>query len=87
MVGIPSLPSEQAFSIAGDIVTKKRNRMVGSTIKLLMLTQAWLGLPEVEVWEEVVETCGEDGNYEADTEGDGEPLQALDSGAVGRSFS
>jgi len=32
------MPSEQAFSVAGDIVTKKRNRMVGSTIKLLMLT-------------------------------------------------
>jgi len=42
------------------------------------LTKAWLGLPEVEVWEEVEETSGEDGNYEADTEGDGEPLQALD---------
>ena len=87
MVGMPSVPSEQAFSVAGDIVTKKRNRMVGSTIKLLLLTKAWLGLPEVEVWEEAEETRGEDGNYEADTEGDGEPLQALDSGAVGRSFS
>jgi len=66
------VPSEQAFSVAGDIVTKKRNPMVGSTIRLLMLTKAWLGLPEVEMWEEAEETRGEDGNYEADTEGDDE---------------
>jgi len=39
-------------------------------------------LPEVETWEEVEETRGEDGNYEADTEGDGEPPQALDSGEL-----
>ena len=80
------MPSEQAFSVAGDIVTKKRNRMVGSTIRLLMLTKAWLGLPEVESWEEAEETRGEDGNYEADTEGDGEVPQALELGSVGRSF-
>ena len=61
MVGIPSVPSEQAFSVAGDIVTKKWNSMVGSTIKLLMLTKAWLGLPEVEAWEEVEETRGKMG--------------------------
>ena len=52
-----------------------------------MLTKDWLGLPEVEVWEEVEEIRGEHGNYEGDTEGDGEPLQALDSGVVERSFS
>ena len=80
------MPLEQAFSVAGDIVTKKRNRMVGSTIRLLMLTKAWLGLPEVESWEEAEETRGEDGNYEADTEGDGEVPQALELGSVGRSF-
>ena len=80
------MPSEQAFSVAGDIVTKKRNRMVGSTIRLLMLTKAWLGLPEVETWEEVEETDGEDGNYEADTERESELPQALESEIVGRSF-
>jgi len=46
--------------------------MVGSTIRLLMLNKAWLGLPEVEMWEEAGETRGEDGNYEPDTEGDNE---------------
>ena len=51
-----------------------------------MLTKAWLGLPEVESWEEVEETRGEDGNYEADTEGDGEPSPSLDLGQAGRSF-
>ena len=86
MVGISSVPSEQAFSVTGDIVTKKRNRMVGSTIRLLMLTKAWLGLPEVEPEEEAKETRGEDGNYEADTEGDGDLPHAMDSGIVGRSF-
>ena len=67
-----SVPSEQAFSVAGNIVTKKPNRMVGSTVRLLMLTKAWLGLPEVDNWEKVEEARGEDGNYEADTEGESE---------------
>ena len=36
--------------------------------------------------EEVEETRGEDGNYQADTEGDSELPQALESEIVGRSF-
>lgn len=67
-----SVPSEQAFSVASDIVTKKRNRMVGSTVRLLMLTKAWLGLPEVDDWEKLEEAYGDDGDYEADTEGESE---------------
>ena len=63
-----SVPSEQAFSVAGDIVTKKRNRMTANTIRLAMLTKAWLGLPEVESWEAVGENLGEDGVYEGDLE-------------------
>ena len=45
MVRILSVPSERAFSVAGDLATKKRNRMVGSTIKLLMLTVTWIHVP------------------------------------------
>ena len=41
-----SVPSEQAFSVAGDIVTKKRNRLEASTVRLLMLTKAGLGFVE-----------------------------------------
>ena len=33
-----------------------------------MLTKAWLGLPEVESWEEVEENLGEDGINEGDKE-------------------
>ena len=80
------MPSEQACSVAGDIVTKECNPIFGSTIQLLMLTKAWLGLLEVETWEEVEETSVEDGNYEADTEGDSELSQALESEIVERSF-
>ena len=65
-------------------MTKKRNRMVGSTIRLLMLTKAWLGLPEVSSWEKIEEDRGEDANYEADSEGESEISQVLDSGTVGR---
>ena len=60
--------------------------MVGSKIRLLMLTKAWLGLLVVEAWEEIEETHGEDGNYEADTEGDSELPQALEAEIMGRSF-
>ena len=60
--------------------------MVGSTIRLLMQTKAWHGLPEVETREEIEETPREDGNIEADTEGDSKLLQALESEIVGRSF-
>ena len=41
-----SVPSEQAFSVAGDIVTKKRKRLESNTVRLLVLTQAWLGFVE-----------------------------------------
>ena len=63
-----SVPSEQAFSIAGDIVTKKRNRLEASTVRLLMLTKAWLGFVEYERTEYTEELLGEEGDYEADGE-------------------
>ena len=63
-----SVPSEQAFSVAGDIVTKKRNRLEASTVRLLMLTKAWLGLVEYERTEYTEELLGEEGDYEADGE-------------------
>ena len=42
--------------------------MTSSTIRLTMLTKAWLGLPEVENWERLEENLGEDGVYEGDLE-------------------
>ena len=65
---ITSVPSEQAFSVAGDIVSKKRNRLEADTIRLLMLTKAWLGLVEFKKDEYVEELLGEEANYEADGE-------------------
>jgi len=43
-----SVLSEQAFSVAGDIVTKKRNRLEANSVRLLMLTKAWLGIVDYE---------------------------------------
>jgi len=54
--------------VAGDIVTKKRNRLEANTVRLLMLTKAWLGLVEYETEEFVEELLGEEGAYEADEE-------------------
>lgn len=54
--------------MAGDIVTKKKNRLEANTVRLLMLTKAWLGLVEYETEEFVEELLGEEGAYEADEE-------------------
>lgn len=46
-----SVPSEQLFSRAGDIITKKRNLLLDSSSSALLLVKSWLGCPEVEKWE------------------------------------
>jgi len=63
-----SVPSEQAFSVAGDIVAKKRNRLESNTIRLLMLTKAWLGFVDYRKDQYAEELLGEEGHYEADSE-------------------
>ena len=65
---ITSVPSEQAFSVAGDIFSKKTNRLEADTIRLLMLTKAWLGLVEFKKDQYGEELLGEEPNYEADGE-------------------
>lgn len=37
-----SVPSEQAFSKAGDTVTKKRNRLGDNSLQCVMVLQSWL---------------------------------------------
>ena len=51
--------------------------MTADTIRLTMLTKAWLGLPEVESWEEVEENLGEDGIYEGDKEDTAEDTEGM----------
>ncbi len=36
-----SVPSERVFTKAGDLVTKKRNRLSKNTIKITMLLNFW----------------------------------------------
>ena len=36
-----SVPSEQVFSISGDMVTDKRNRLSSKTIRLAMCLRSW----------------------------------------------
>jgi hypothetical protein len=47
--GIPgsSVPSGRVFSRAGDLITKKRNRLAPETADSIMCLRYWLGLPEV----------------------------------------
>jgi hypothetical protein len=47
-------------------VSKKRNRLVGESIRMLMLTKSWLGL-NMHEWEIQEENHGEDAGYVADT--------------------
>jgi hAT family C-terminal dimerisation region len=63
-----SVPAEEVFSTAGDIVSKKRNRLVGENIRMLMLPKSWLGLDMYEEWEIQEENHGEDAGYVADIE-------------------
>jgi hypothetical protein len=46
-----SVPSEQLFSRAGDIITKKRNRMLESSCNAVLLVKSWLGQEDVDLWE------------------------------------
>ena len=43
-----SVPSEQVFSRAGDIISKKRNHLEGVTIAVLMCLQSWFCIDEVK---------------------------------------
>jgi len=72
LIHLYSVPSEQAFSVAGDIVTKKPNRLEANTIRLLMLTKACLGFMEYEKEEYAEELLGDERDYEADHEGTAE---------------
>jgi hypothetical protein len=44
LLAIPatSVPSEEVFSKAGDLITKRRNRLNKKTIRILMLLESWL---------------------------------------------
>jgi hypothetical protein len=44
-----SVPSERGFSRAGDLITKKRNRLSPKTAQCIMCFRAWIGIKEVSV--------------------------------------
>ncbi len=54
-----SAPSESIFSIAGDIITKKRNRLSDESFRLILVLKNW-GLPE--------EILGNSDNYVGEEE-------------------
>jgi len=54
-----SAPSESIFSIAGDIITKKRNRLSDESFRLILVLKNW-GLPE--------EILGNPNNYVGEEE-------------------
>ncbi len=43
-----SVPSEQAFSEAGDILSKRRNRIEGETMGAIMCLKSWLRSDELQ---------------------------------------
>jgi hypothetical protein len=64
------VPSEQVFSRAGDIITKKRIRMLESSCNTVLLVKSWLGQEDVDLKELEAESdleCTGPGktNYEA----------------------
>lgn len=67
-----SVPSEQIFSQAGDIITKKRNRMLDTSCSSLLLIKSWMKQPEIELWEleklELEDGYGSDGDIESNAE-------------------
>jgi hypothetical protein len=46
-----SAPSESVFSIGGDVVTKKRNRLTGDTVRFIVCLKAWGIITEEEIEE------------------------------------
>jgi hypothetical protein len=44
-----SVPSEQLFSRAGDIITKKWKCMLESSCNTVLLVKSWLGQEEVDL--------------------------------------
>jgi hypothetical protein len=47
-----SAPSESLFGVGGDVVTKKRNRLVGSTVRFIVSLKAWGILTDKSVEED-----------------------------------
>jgi len=43
-----SVPAERLFSQAGDLITKKRNRILESSSSALLLLKSWLRQPDLE---------------------------------------
>jgi hypothetical protein len=41
LIPATSAPSECVFSQGGDIVTKKRNRLTGDSIRMIVCLKAW----------------------------------------------
>lgn len=70
-----SVPSEQLFSRASDIITKKRNRLLDTSSSSILLVKSWLGWPEIEKWEieherrmETLLDDSEDGDIESNAD-------------------
>jgi hypothetical protein len=46
-----SLFRRLTFIYLGDVLTRKRNRLIDSSTKAVLLIKSWLGRPEAERWE------------------------------------
>ena len=60
-----SAPSESIFSIAGDIITKKSNRLSDESFRLILVLKNW-GIPE-DILGNPVNYVGEEETREVET--------------------
>jgi hypothetical protein len=54
-IPVSSVPSERVFSAGGDIITKKRNRISGESVRYLLCLRSWGIIPEDNDFNDLVE--------------------------------
>jgi len=75
-----SVPSERMFSIAGQILTKRRSSLSENMMNALMCTRNWLGFPEVtqEEWAAEEDLLDQLRELSADSDVMVFPIESLD---------
>jgi hypothetical protein len=54
-IPVSSVPSKHVFSAGGNIITKKRNRISGESVRYLLYLRSWGIIPEDDDFDDLVE--------------------------------